>query len=91
MNFPSIVLRSFMKSIRAICQISSVFANGLGDRGSIPGRVIPKSQKKKKKKKKWYLMQPFSTLSNIRYVSRVKRSNPENRVVPSPTPRCGSY
>ena len=24
---------------------SRVFANGLGDRGSIPGRVIPKTQK----------------------------------------------
>ena len=29
-----------------------VFANGLVDRGSIPGQVIPKTQKKKKKKKK---------------------------------------
>ena len=26
-------------------QISSVFANGLEDRGSVPGRVIPKTQK----------------------------------------------
>ena len=25
--------------------VSRVFANGLGDRGSIPGRVIPKTQK----------------------------------------------
>ena len=25
--------------------MSRVFANGLGDRGSIPGRVIPKTQK----------------------------------------------
>ena len=29
-----------------------VFANGPGDLGSIPGRVIPKTRKKKKKKKK---------------------------------------
>ena len=29
-----------------------VFASGPGDRGSFPGRVIPKTQKKKKKKKK---------------------------------------
>ena len=29
-----------------------VFANGLGDWGSIPGQVIPKTQKKEKKKKK---------------------------------------
>ena len=31
-----------------------VFANGLGDRGSIPGRVIPKAQK-------WYLIPPCLT------------------------------
>ena len=28
----------------AIGLMSRVFANGLGDRGSIPGRVIPKTQ-----------------------------------------------
>ena len=44
--------------------------NGLGDLGSIPGRVIP---------------------SNIRYVSRVKWSNPGKGVAPSLTPRCSSY
>ena len=33
-----------------------VFANDLGDLGSIPGRVIPKTQK-------WYLMPPFSLKS----------------------------
>ena len=41
-----------------------VFTNGLGDWGSIPRRVIPKTQK-------WYLMPPCLTLSIIRYVSRV--------------------
>ena len=30
---------------RAICLMSRVFANGSGGRGSIPGRVIPKTQK----------------------------------------------
>ena len=39
--------------------MSRVLANGPGDRNSIPGRVIPKTQK-------WYLMLPFLTLSNIR-------------------------
>ena len=29
----------------AIGLMSRVFANGLGDQGSIPGRVIPKTQK----------------------------------------------
>ena len=38
-----------------------VFANGHEDRGSIPGRVISKTFK-------WYLIPPFLTLSDIRYV-----------------------
>ena len=32
--------------------MSRVFASGLEDQGSIPGQVVPKTQKKKKKKKK---------------------------------------
>ena len=55
--------------------VGRVFANGPGDLGSIPGRVIP----------------PYLTLSNIRYISRVKWSNPGKVVVPSPTPWCSSY
>ena len=39
--------------------ISGVFANGPGDRGSIPGRVIRKTQK-------WLLIPPCLTLSTIR-------------------------
>ena len=61
-----------------------VFANSPGDRGSIPGWVIPKTQK-------WYLMCPCLTLSSIKNVSRVKWSNPEKVVNPFPTPRCSSY
>ena len=38
-----------------------VIANGPGNRGSIPGRVIPKNQ----------LTTPFLTFNNIRYESRV--------------------
>ena len=41
--------------------------------------------------KKWYLMPPCLTLTNIRYVSRVKWSNPGIGVAPSPTPWCSSY
>ena len=41
--------------------------------------------------KKWYLMPPCLTLSNIRYVSRVKWSNPGKGVAPFPTPQCSSY
>ena len=36
-------------------------------------------------------MTPCLTLSNIRYVSRVKWSNPGKGVAPSPTPLCCSY
>ena len=41
--------------------------------------------------KKCYLIPPCLTLSNIRYVSRVKWSNPEKGVAPSPTPQCSRY
>ena len=36
-------------------------------------------------------MPPCLTLSDIRYVSRVKWSNPGKGVAPSPAPRCSSY
>ena len=55
---------------RAIGLMSRVFANGPGDQGSIPGRVIPKTQKK------WYLIPPCLALNIIRYGSRLKWSNP---------------
>ena len=61
-----------------------MFANGSEDLGSIPGRVIPKTQK-------WYLMPPCLTFSIIRYRSRVRWSNLGKGVAPSPTPRCSSY
>ena len=50
-----------------------VFANGLGDLDSIPGRVVPKTLK-------WYLIPPCLSLINIRYVSRVKWGNPREEV-----------
>ena len=40
---------------------------------------------------KWHLIPPCLTLSNIRYVSRVKWSNPRKGVAPSPKPWCSSY
>ena len=64
--------------------VGRVFAKGLGDLGSIPGCVIQRLLK-------WYLIPPCLTLSNMRYVSRIKWSNPGKEVVPSPTPRCSSY
>ena len=59
-----------------------VFANGPGDWGSIPGGVMPNTQK---------MVLDTSLLNIIRYVSRVKLSNLGKGVVPSPTPRCSSY
>ena len=41
--------------------------------------------------KKWFLIPYFLTLSIIRYVSRVKWSNPGKAVAPSLTPQCSSY
>ena len=61
-----------------------VFANGPGDLGSIPGRVIPKTQK----------MVLDAILLNTRHykvLSRVRWSNPGKGVAPSPTLRCSSY
>ena len=45
-------------------------------RGSISGRVIPKTQK-------WYLMPPCLTINIIRYRSRIMLINPEKEVAPS--------
>ena len=53
-----------------------VFANVPGDLGSIPGRVIPKTQK----------MVLDVSLSIIRYELRVKWSKPRKGVAPFPTP-----
>ena len=50
-----------------------------------PGLNPRSSHTKDFKKGTWYLF------SNIRYVSRVKWSNPRKGGAPSPTPRCYSY
>ena len=71
-------------SNRAIGRMSRVFANSLESLCSIPGRVIPKTQK-------WYLMPPRLKLSIIRLGSRVKWSNLGKGVTLIPTPRCSSY
>ena len=69
---------------RLIGLISRVFINGLGDQGSIPGQVIPKTQK---------MVLDANLLNTQHYKVRikVKWSNPGKGVVPSPTPRCSSY
>ena len=70
--------------ISMIGLVGRVFANGPGDLGSIPGCVFQRL-------KKWYLIPPCLTLSNIKYVSRIKWSNPGKGVALSPPPRCSSY
>ena len=63
------------------------------------GRVFAKAQETRvqslvasyQRLKKWYLIPPCLTLSIIRYVSRVKWSNPREGVAPSSTPQCSSY
>ena len=66
---------------RLIAPVGRVFANGPGDLGSIPGRVIPKKFK----------IPLCLTLSNIRYVSRVKWSNPGKGLAPSPPHWFSNY
>ena len=53
--------------------MSRVFANCSGDLGTIPGRVIPKTQK---------MVLDSSLFNIIRYRSRVKWRNPGNGVTP---------
>ena len=48
---------------RAIGQMSRVFTNGPGDRGSIPGRVIPKTQR---------MALDAALLSTLQYKVRIK-------------------
>ena len=61
-----------------------VFANGPGDLGSIPGRVIPKTQK---------MVLDVSLLNTQHYKVRIKGKVEQSRegVAPSPTPWCSSY
>ena len=61
-----------------------VFTNGPGDLGSIPGRVIPKTQK---------TVLDASLLNPQHYKVRIKGKVEQSRegVAPSPTPWCSSY
>ena len=61
-----------------------VFAHGPGDLGSIPGRVIPKTQK---------MVLDASLLNTQHYKVRIKGKVKQSReeVAPSPTPWCSSY
>ena len=61
-----------------------VFANGLGDQGSIPSRVIPKPQK---------MVLDTSLLHTQHYKVRIKGKVEQTRegVALTPTPWCSSY
>ena len=63
-----------------------VFANGPGNRGSILGQVIPKTQKKK-------MVLDAALLNTQHYKVRIKGKveGSRERSIASPTPRCSSY
>ena len=64
--------------------VGRMFANGSGDLGSIPGRVIPKTLK---------MVLDTSLLNTQQYQVRIKGKveQPGKGVAPSPTPRWSSY
>ena len=69
---------------RPMSTIVREFANGLGDLGSIPGLVIPYTEK---------MALDASLLNTQHYKVRIKGkwSNPGKGVAPSPTPRYRDY
>ena len=79
-----IALSIYLPLSRLIVLVYTVFANGPGNQGSILGHIIRMTLK-------WYLIPPCLILNNIRYVSRVKWSNPGKGVAPFSTPQCSSY
>ena len=52
---------------------------------------VPPQFESCQKLKKSYLIPSCLTLSVIRYVSKIKWSNPGKGIAPSPTPQCSSY
>ena len=62
----------------------SMFANGPGDLGSIPGKVIPKTQK-------MVLDAPLLSTQHYKVWIKGKLGNAGKGVVPFPTPWCSSY
>ena len=68
---------------RHIGLVGRVFANGTGERGSIPGHVIPKTLK---------MVLDTSLLNTQQYKVQIKGKIEQSReeVAPSSTPRCSS-
>ena len=59
-------LLTYIQLNRAVGLMSRVFANNPGDRGSIPGRVIPKTQK---------MLLDAALLNTLHYKARIKSKN----------------
>ena len=74
----------YYNTVPDIGLVVRVFANGPGDLGSVPGRVIPKTQK---------MVLDASLLNTQHYKVRIKGKVEQSRegVAPSPTPWCSSY
>ena len=79
--FGSTIFQYHLVYKELISLVGRVFTNGPGDLVSIQVESYQRF-------KNWYLIPLCLTLSNRRHVSRVKWSNPENRVAPSPTYWC---
>ena len=69
-------------NVRLISLVSRMFANSLGDRSSILGRVIPKTKK---------MVLDTSLLNTQHFKVRIMWSNPGKGVAPFSTPRFSSY
>ena len=80
----TIILLSIRNTYCVIGLAVRVFANGLGDLGSIPGRVIPKTQK---------MVLDACLLNTQHYKVRIKCKVEQSRegVTPSPTTWCSRY
>ena len=63
--------------------VGTVFVSG-------PGDGVQSQVKSYQRLSKWYLVPPCLTLNIIRYISRVKWSNPGKGVVPFPSLQCCS-
>ena len=68
--------------LRAIDLMSWVFTNGPGDRGSIPGRVKPKTKK---------MVLDAALLNTQHYKVRIKSKVEQSGVSAPPAPQCGTY
>ena len=74
---------NYFTKIPAYWLSGRVFANG-------PGDWVQSQVETYQRLKNWYLIPPWLTLSIIKYVSRVKWSNPGKGVAPCPTLQCST-